>query len=71
MAMERQISEETVMCILKRTGLTDHEVTVAIDGCGSLQSVAMSDVQVITDHTSLERQRSLQLIEFLSKHVFK
>lgn len=57
------------MCILKKTGLTEHEAAVAIDGCGSLKAIGLSDVDHIINHTSLDKQHSLNLTTFLSKNV--
>lgn len=64
--MEKMISEDTVMSVLEKTGLTSHEVAVTIDGCGSLQSLASSNVQSLIDHTSLEQHRAVLLNQFLS-----
>lgn len=66
-AMNRQISEEGVMHILKKSDFSDHEVAVAIHGCGSLRSLALSDPQKVINQTSLGSHHSSLLIEFLSK----
>ena len=66
-AMDRQISDERVMHILKNSELTDHEVAVAVDGCGNLQSLAKADLPKMIRQTSLEKHRSALLINFLSK----
>ena len=65
--MNKMVCEEVLISALKVVGLTEHEATVTIDGCGSLQALAQHDVQSLCDCTSLDYERAQLLHKFLSK----
>lgn len=65
--IDKMVSEEAIISALKIVGLTEHEATVTIDGCGSLQSLAQHNVQSLSDCTSLDYRSAQLLHNFLSK----
>jgi hypothetical protein len=65
--MSKIISEDLIISALKSAGLTEHEATIIIDGCGSLHALAQCDVHTLCRCTTLDYERAQMLLNVLSK----
>lgn len=65
-AMDKMVSEDTVLNAMQETGLNQHDTTTLYDTCGSLSNIAKCGVKELLDKTTLDKNSATALVNFLS-----
>ena len=66
-AMDKMVSEDTVIHILQGAGLNQHDATALYDTCGSLSDIARCGVKELLDKTTLDKNSATSLVDFIHK----